>query len=263
MPSVETYVDEKLQVVHRIMQPVFAGISQSIHVTPVEDYTVLTVENVDYQPVHSHVYSLETSEGTVIAASGMCQHNCFPKDVKALANMALIHGTHPQLINAVMEINDFQRKHLGMKIRQLLGDSVAGKTIGILGLAFKPNTDDIRDAPALTIARTLINQGATVRAYDPVAMENVRAELPGIELVKDPYAVADGADILVVLTDWNEFKQLDMKRVKSLLNEPLLVDGRNIYKPEDMHALGFVYRGVGRGFNGEGLSADGAVVSGD
>jgi UDPglucose 6-dehydrogenase len=189
--------------------------------------------------------------------------SCFPKDVKALANMALIHGTHPQLINAVMEINDFQRKHLGMKIRQLLGDSVAGKTIGILGLAFKPNTDDIRDAPALTIGRSLINQGAIVRAYDPVAMENVRAELPGIQLLDDPYAVADGADILVVLTEWNEFKQLDMKRIKDLLNEPLLVDGRNIYKPEDMRELGFVYRGVGRGYNGEGLREGGEVVSGD
>lgn len=189
--------------------------------------------------------------------------SCFPKDVKALANMALLHGTHPQLLNAVMEINDFQRKHLGMKVRQLLDDSVDGKVIGMLGLAFKPNTDDIRDAPALTIARTLINQGATVRAYDPVAMENVKAEHPNIELVDDPYAVADGADILVVLTEWNEFKQLDMKRVKNLLKEPILVDGRNIYKPEAMRELGFVYRGVGRGFNGEGVRADGTAVSGD
>jgi UDPglucose 6-dehydrogenase len=182
--------------------------------------------------------------------------SCFPKDVKALANMALIHGTHPQLLNAVMEINDFQRKHLGLKIRQLLNDSVNGKVIGMLGLAFKPNTDDIRDAPALTLARTLINQGATVRAYDPVAMENVREELPGIELVDDPYAVADGADILVLMTEWNEFKQLDMQRVKGLLKEPLLVDGRNLYKPEAMRELGFVYRGVGRGYNGEGMGAD-------
>lgn len=178
--------------------------------------------------------------------------SCFPKDVKALANMALTHGMHPQLINAVMEINDFQRKHVAMKVRDLLDGVLEGKIVGILGLAFKPNTDDIRDAPALTVARTLLNQGAKVRAYDPVAMENVKAELPAIELVENPYDVANGADILVIMTDWNEFKQLDMSRMKGLLNEPLMVDGRNLYKPEEMRKIGFVYRGVGRGYNGEG-----------
>jgi UDPglucose 6-dehydrogenase len=181
--------------------------------------------------------------------------SCFPKDVKALANMALTHGTHPQLLNAVMEINDFQRKHVVMKVRDLLDGTVEGKVIGLLGLAFKPNTDDIRDAPALTVARTLMNQGAIVRAYDPVAMENVRNEMPGIELCGDSYEVADGADILVIMTEWNEFKQLDMARLKNLLKEPLLVDGRNLYKPETMRELGFVYRGVGRGYNGEGIVA--------
>src|SRR5690606_23016850 len=103
-------------------------------------------------------------------------------------------------------------KHVVMKVRDLLDGNVDGKVIGILGLAFKPNTDDIRDAPALTVARTLINQGATVRAYDPVAMENVKEELPGIQLMENPYDVAEGADILVILTEWNEFKQLDMSR---------------------------------------------------
>jgi len=181
--------------------------------------------------------------------------SCFPKDVKALANMALTHGTHPQLLNAVMEINDFQRKHVVMKVRDLLDGSVEGKTIGILGLAFKPNTDDIRDAPALTIARTLMNQGAIVRAYDPVAMENVREELPKLGLCGDSYEVADGADILVIMTEWNEFKQLDMARLKTLLKEPIVVDGRNLYKPETMREMGFIYRGVGRGFNGEGVFA--------
>jgi UDPglucose 6-dehydrogenase len=181
--------------------------------------------------------------------------SCFPKDVKALANMALTHGTHPQLLNAVMEINDFQRKHVVMKVRDLLDGNVEGKVIGLLGLAFKPNTDDIRDAPALTVARTLINQGAIVRAYDPVAMDNVREEMPNIQLCGDSYEVLDGADILVIMTEWNEFKQLDMERVKSLLKEPLVVDGRNLYKPETMREMGFVYRGVGRGYNGEGIVA--------
>lgn len=181
--------------------------------------------------------------------------SCFPKDVKALANMALTHGTHPQLLNAVMEINDFQRKQVVTKVRDLLDGSVEGKVIGILGLAFKPNTDDIRDAPALTVARTLINQGAIVRAYDPVAMENVREEMPKIQLCGDSYEVLDGADILVIMTEWNEFKQLDLERVKTLLKEPIVVDGRNLYKPETMREMGFIYRGVGRGFNGEGVFA--------
>ncbi|MEM9953487.1 MAG: UDP-glucose/GDP-mannose dehydrogenase family protein [Chloroflexota bacterium] len=182
--------------------------------------------------------------------------SCFPKDVKALANMALTHGMHPQLLNAVMEINDFQRKQISFKVRELLDNNVDGKVVGILGLAFKPNTDDIREAPALTIARTLINQGATVRGYDPVAMDNVREEMPSIELVDNPYDVADNADVLVVLTEWNEFKNLNMKRIKSLLKTPIVVDGRNIYNPEKMRDQGFVYRGVGRGYNGEGIIAE-------
>lgn len=182
--------------------------------------------------------------------------SCFPKDVKALANMALTHGMHPQLLNAVMEINDFQRKQIGLKIRELLDNNLDGKVIGLLGLAFKPNTDDIRESPALTVARTLMNQGASVRAYDPVAMENVGEEMPEIELVDNPYAVADGADVLVLMTEWNEFKNLDMERIKGLLKTPILVDGRNIYDPDDMREAGFVYRGVGRGFNGEGVMAN-------
>lgn len=179
--------------------------------------------------------------------------SCFPKDVKALANMALTHGMHPQLLNAVMEINDFQRKQIGLKVRELLDNNVEGKVIGILGLAFKPNTDDIRDSPALTVARTLNNQGATVVAYDPVAMDNVAVEMPELNLVNNPYDVADGADILVLMTEWNEFKNLDMKRIKSLLKSAIIVDGRNLYNPETMRELGFVYRGVGRGYNGEGI----------
>lgn len=179
--------------------------------------------------------------------------SCFPKDVKALANMALTHGMHPQLLNAVMEINDFQRKHIAMKLRELLDDTLEGKLIGILGLAFKPNTDDIRESPALTVSRTLINQGARVRAYDPVAMENVSRESSGIELVSDPYEVAHHADALLIMTEWNEFRQLDMARIRNLLKKPILVDGRNIYKPEEMRRLGFIYRGIGRGYNGEGV----------
>jgi UDP-glucose 6-dehydrogenase len=258
IPQVERYINEAQQVVYRVplRQMEYAGIAgDTFFMQARSPYEVLTVSDVEYLPVNTHVYSLETSTGTVIGNNGMLLHNCFPKDVKALANMALTHGTHPQLLNAVMEINDFQRKNVVMKIRDLLDGSVEGKVIGLLGLAFKPNTDDIRDAPALTVARTLMNQGAIVRAYDPVAMENVREEMPSIQLCGDSYEVADGADILVIMTEWNEFKQLDMARLKSILKEPIVVDGRNLYKPETMRELGFIYRGVGRGFNGEGVFA--------
>lgn len=180
--------------------------------------------------------------------------SCFPKDVKALANMALTHGMHPQLLNAVMEINDFQRKQIGLKVRELLDNNLDGKVIGILGLAFKPNTDDIRDAPALTVARTLSNQGASVKAYDPVAMENVEKEMPIIELKDNPYDVVEGADVLILMTEWNEFKNLDMSRIKSLMKTPIIVDGRNMYEPEDMREAGFIYRGVGRGYEGKGVT---------
>ena len=183
--------------------------------------------------------------------------SCFPKDVKALANMAQTHGMHPQLLNAVMEINAFQRRHISLKVRELLNGNVNEKTIGVLGLAFKQNTDDTRESPSLTIVRSLINQGATVKAYDPVAMENASSEVKGMVLCDNSYSVAEGADALLVLTPWNEFKNLDMKRILSSMNNPILIDGRNMYEPDTMRELGFVYRGVGRGFNGEGIMAEG------
>lgn len=179
--------------------------------------------------------------------------SCFPKDVKALAHMAQTHGMHPQLLNAVMEINAFQRKHITLKVRDLLGGNVDNKTIGVLGLAFKQNTDDTRESPSLTVVRSMINQGAIVKAYDPVAMENAEKEVKGMILCDNPYSVAEGADALAVLTPWNEFKQLDMKRILKSMNQPILVDGRNMYDPDTMREMGFIYRGVGRGYDGEGV----------
>lgn len=178
--------------------------------------------------------------------------SCFPKDVKALANMALTHGMHPQLLNAVMEINDFQRKHIILKIRDLLGGSLEDKTVGVLGLAFKENTDDTRESPASTVVRSLMNQGARVKAYDPMAMEHAIHELDGIIPCQSAYEAAEGVDALVILTPWNEFKNLDFERIRRTMHEPILVDGRNLYDPETMRQHGFVYRGVGRGYNGEG-----------
>ncbi len=178
--------------------------------------------------------------------------SCFPKDVKALANMAQTHGMHPQLLNAVMEINAFQRRQIALKAREMLGGSVNGRTLAILGLAFKQNTDDTRESPALTVARSLLNQGAVVKAYDPVAMENASRDLPDIQLCQSPYDAADGSDALLVLTPWNEFKHLDMRRIHESMAQAIVIDGRNMYNPAELRKLGFAYRGVGRGYNGEG-----------
>ena len=174
--------------------------------------------------------------------------SCFPKDVSALAYMAQTHGMHPQLLQAVMEINAFQRKHVTLKLNEIMGE-VKGKTIGMLGLAFKENTDDIRESPATDIAQHLLDQGAVVQAYDPVAMENTMREIPNIAMCNDPYEVAQDADGLVVATPWNEFKQLDMGRIAEAMKTPILIDGRNLYDPVKMRELGFTYRGVGRGYS--------------
>ncbi|HLY28813.1 MAG TPA: UDP-glucose/GDP-mannose dehydrogenase family protein [Aggregatilineales bacterium] len=175
--------------------------------------------------------------------------SCFPKDVKALAHMAQVNGTHPELLQAVMGINETQRQQIVLKLEDMLG-SVQGKVIGILGLAFKENTDDIRESPALDIAARLHDQGAKLRGYDPVAGENTGRVAPYIELCDDPYTLAKGCDALVVATPWNEFKSLDMTRICGEMKQPVLVDGRNLYDGQLMKQMGFRYRGVGRGFHG-------------
>ncbi|RMF49860.1 MAG: UDP-glucose/GDP-mannose dehydrogenase family protein [Anaerolineae bacterium] len=177
--------------------------------------------------------------------------SCFPKDVLALAHMAAEKGKHPQLLHAVMEINADRRKVAVEKLRELTG-GFAGKTIGLLGLAFKPNTDDMREAPSIDIARALLAEGAQVRAYDPVAMENAARILPDVQMVSSAYEVAEGADALIVVTEWNEFKALDLARVKELMRAPNLVDGRNIYDPQAVRAMGFRYLALGRGYDGNG-----------
>ncbi len=172
--------------------------------------------------------------------------SCFPKDVKALAHMASIHGCHPQLLRAVIEINRDQRRRIVQTLRQTLG-TLHGRTVGILGLAFKPNTDDMREAPAVEIIHLLQNEGAHVKAFDPVAMTRARETLSDVIYCEDAYEAAKGSDALVIVTDWNEFKHLDMGRIKASMAQPVLVDGRNIYEPRRMEKLGFIYRGIGRG----------------
>jgi UDPglucose 6-dehydrogenase len=179
--------------------------------------------------------------------------SCFPKDVRALAHMADEAGLHPQLLHAVMDINHDQRRVVMNKLTSILG-SLRGVVIGVLGLAFKPNTDDMREAPSVDIIRWVVGQGAMVQVYDPVARETGQAELKragvlmeAVTFCENAYAVASGADALVIATEWNEFKSLNMLQVRDSMKRPILIDGRNLYEPSLMHSLGFTYRGMGRG----------------
>jgi UDPglucose 6-dehydrogenase len=172
--------------------------------------------------------------------------SCFPKDVLALHHMAATAGCHPQLLQAVMDINRDARRSFIKKLEDLLGD-LQDKRIGVLGLSFKPNTDDMREAASVEIIRALLEQGAHVRAYDPVAMSAAEECLPDVVYCATPYDVAKHANALLIVTEWNEFKQLDFEKIKRLMRQPIILDGRNIYDPDVMHAHGFTYRGVGRG----------------
>jgi UDPglucose 6-dehydrogenase len=171
--------------------------------------------------------------------------SCFPKDTRALTTVADSFGVETRIVDAVIEANERQRDAMIPKIVNLLGD-LQGKTIGVLGLSFKPETDDMRESPAIAVINALIARGAKVRAYDPVAMTEARHYLPDIEYADDEYTAIDGADALVIITEWNQFRALDMERVKSLLRSPKIADLRNIYEPRDMRAMGFEYVGVGR-----------------
>lgn len=179
--------------------------------------------------------------------------SCFPKDVRALAFMADEAGLHPQMLHAVMEINHDQRRLVVTKLTNILG-SLRGCTIGVLGLAFKPNTDDMREAPAVDIIRWITHQGAIVRVYDPVAketgkkaLEHEHVDMNAVIFCANAYDVALGSDALVVVTDWNEFKSLNMQRIRSAMHRPVLIDGRNLYEAAEMDRHGFIYRGMGRG----------------
>jgi UDPglucose 6-dehydrogenase len=178
--------------------------------------------------------------------------SCFPKDVLALAHMAAEKGRHPQLLNAVMEINADRRSMAVDRLREMVGD-FKGRQFGLLGLAFKPNTDDMRDAPSIDLAQAILAGGGVVKAYDPVAMKVASAMLPYVHMCGDAYQAAEGCDALVVVTDWNEFKALDLERIRGLMSQPNLLDGRNIYDPAALKRLGFNYRGIGRGYNGNGI----------
>ena len=171
--------------------------------------------------------------------------SCFPKDTSSLVRFSSEYGVEQRLVSAVCEANRAQRERMVEKIESAVG-SLQGKTIGVLGLSFKPNTDDVRDSPALDIIRGLEERGARVRCYDPQAMEPARRELKDSTFCSDPYDVSKGAHGLVLATEWNEFRKLDFDRLRELLEEPVIVDLRNIYEPAEMERAGFRYTGVGR-----------------
>lgn len=171
--------------------------------------------------------------------------SCFPKDTRALSSVAKQFGCEARIVDTVIEVNELQRLAMIPKIESLVGN-FAGKKIAVLGLSFKPETDDMRESPATDIIKEIQARGATVRAYDPVAMDEAKHCLPDIEYATDEYNAIEGADALVFMTEWNQFRALDMKKVKSLLRSPKIADLRNIYEPKDMRALGFEYVGVGR-----------------
>jgi UDPglucose 6-dehydrogenase len=172
--------------------------------------------------------------------------SCFPKDTLALVKTAQDANSPTRLIETVVEVNGRRKKRMAEKIIAACGGSVAGKRIAVLGLAFKPNTDDMRDAPSLDIIPALQAAGAEVIAYDPESMEQARQVL-NVGFAEGPYDCIEGADAVVIITEWNAFRALDLKRVKASLKSPVVVDLRNIYRPQEMKALGFTYHGIGRG----------------
>ena len=173
--------------------------------------------------------------------------SCFPKDVKALAKTAQENNYDFRILQSVMDVNEDQKSILSRRIKNYFGESIANKTIGIWGLAFKPNTDDIREAPALTIINELLEAGAKIKAFDPEAMENVKALMGDkITLCDNQYDAIEGTDALAVVTEWNVFRTPDYDRIMSSLREPVVFDGRNVFDPVDMKERGFVYSSIGR-----------------
>lgn len=173
--------------------------------------------------------------------------SCFPKDTVALVNTAREVGCPSKIVEAVVAVNDERKKAMAGRIIEACGGDVAGKSIALLGVTFKPNTDDMRDAPSIDIVPALREAGATVRAYDPEGMTEGAKVLSDVVWCDDAYDAMDGADAAVIVTEWNEFRGLDLDRVKAQLNSPTLVDLRNVYSPEDMAEAGFSYSGIGRG----------------
>jgi UDPglucose 6-dehydrogenase len=172
--------------------------------------------------------------------------SCFPKDTRALLAIGKSHDVDLKVIRSAVEVNERQLGLMLEKIRQMAGGELRNTVVGLLGLSFKPNTSDVRESPALRLAAELLREDARVKAYDPAGMEEAAAVLEELELMQDEYAVAQDSDVLVLATEWNQFRQLDLERIRVSLRKPVVVDLRNIYEPADMRRLGFEYVGVGR-----------------
>jgi UDPglucose 6-dehydrogenase len=172
--------------------------------------------------------------------------SCFPKDTLALVRTAEDAGAPLKLVETTVGVNDRRKKAMAERVIAALGGDVSGKTVCLLGVAFKPNTDDMRDAPSLDVAPALIAAGATVQAFDPEAMHEAKKLLPDVVFKAGPYEAVEGADVVVILTEWDQFRALDLKRVKDLARQAIIVDLRNVYRPEDVRAMGFAYSSIGR-----------------
>ena len=171
--------------------------------------------------------------------------SCFPKDVRAMLHTLEENGCDPDLLKAIDKINESQKTSLIPKLKELLPE-LKGKRIALWGLAFKPRTDDMREAPSIIVVKQLLEEGAQVRAFDPVAQHVAQQLFPDIEYAKSPYEAVEGCDALIIVTEWDEFRELDFAKIKKSLKNPIIIDGRNVYEPEEMKALGFLYKGVGR-----------------
>jgi UDPglucose 6-dehydrogenase len=172
--------------------------------------------------------------------------SCFPKDTRALVKTAEDHGVPLRIVEAVLAVNEARKRAMARKVAAVFGGNLRGRTIGVLGLAFKPNTDDMREAPSIPLITALRDLGAKVRAYDPVSMEQGKLELPDVTFCDSPYSCAARADALVIVTEWEQFRALDMERLKNEMAQPVIVDLRNVYRPEEMAKHGFTYASVGR-----------------
>lgn len=177
--------------------------------------------------------------------------SCFPKDTLALIKTGQDYAAPLRIVETVAAVNDTRKRAMARKVSAALGGHLRGKTIAVLGLTFKPNTDDLREAPSIPLITALQDMGAKVRAYDPIGMPAARAEFSDVRFADGPYACAEGADALVIVTEWEQFRALDLDRLKQVMKQPVLIDLRNVYRPAEMAQLGFIYDSVGRGKPGE------------
>ena len=172
--------------------------------------------------------------------------SCFPKDTLALIKTGQDFAAPLRIVETVAAVNDQRKRAMARKVSAALGGNLRGKTVAVLGLTFKPNTDDLREAPSIPLITALKDMGAKVRAYDPAGMTHAGAEFPDVTFTDGPYACAEGADALVIVTEWEQFRALDLERIKQLMKQPVLIDLRNVYRPAEMAQLGFIYDSIGR-----------------